>query len=549
MNKRKHQIQTEQAINAIIQGAETKTIIAHVTPGAGKSVIPIIAGRLISEGLADAICWVVPRKALQDQGERNFIDPFFRDMFQHRLTIRSATNEPNPCRDQDGFITTYQAIAMDEKQTVLKSFSSKKYVLILDEFHHVELTGVWHKALAPIVDRAAYLVLMTGTLARGDEKPIAFCPYADIEDGKIPVLQDTPEISCIQYGRSEALSESAILPLKFSLSDGFVEWISPKGAHQSGTLSRRQKDASQALFCALETDFADDLLENGVMHWLRHKEENPRSKLLVVTANFDHAKRFTDILKQRGLDCDIATSHESKSALAAIKKFKSPRLDVLVTIAMAYEGLDVPEITHIISLTHIRSVPWIEQMIARAVRIDRGAGPYESQCGYIFAPDDILMREVVERIQAEQLAIVPEKIPQGDRTKSGGNGNGKAGPDIIPIGSRMTGHREVDFVPTGQIRTVKETEEDVLSRIENHVRAFTWHNRYKPGRINAEIKRAFGVPRREMGLKQLKEVLEYVKQNYPLDDRPPPPIEGISRRRGVRPRVPTKAVPWQTSMF
>jgi type I site-specific restriction endonuclease len=39
---------------------------------------------------------------------------------------------------------------------------------------------------------------------------------------------------------------------------------------------------------------------------------------------------------------------------------------VLVTVAMAYEGMDCPEVSHVVALTHIRSRPWLEQMIARA---------------------------------------------------------------------------------------------------------------------------------------------------------------------------------------
>jgi len=56
---------------------------------------------------------------------------------------------------------------------------------------------------------------------------------------------------------------------------------------------------------------------------------------------------------------------------------KTDKIDVLVTVAMAYEGLNIPAVSHIICLTRIRSAPWIEQMTARANRIDKNGGPYE----------------------------------------------------------------------------------------------------------------------------------------------------------------------------
>ena len=35
-----------------------------------------------------------------------------------------------------------------------------------------------------------------------------------------------------------------------------------------------------------------------------------------------------------------------------------------MTVAMAYEGLDAPEVAVVAALTHIRSRPWLEQMVA-----------------------------------------------------------------------------------------------------------------------------------------------------------------------------------------
>ena len=45
-------------------------------------------------------------------------------------------------------------------------------------------------------------------------------------------------------------------------------------------------------------------------------------------------------------------------------------------------------------------------MFARAVRINRKAGAWKDQIAYVFAPDDILMREIVDEIEREQLKHV-----------------------------------------------------------------------------------------------------------------------------------------------
>jgi len=545
--KRLHQIQTEQIIDEIISGSPVRKIIAHVTPGGGKSALPIIAGKLIPAGLADSLCWICPRSALQDQGERTFLDPFFRNMLGHGLTIRSSTNELSPLRGQNGFITTYQALAVDDQKTVLEDFQRRRYILVLDEFHHVAQDGEWFKSIAPLVDRARYLLLMTGTLERGDKNRIAFIEYFN----STPVLFSS-DAHVVLYTRSDALKEKANLPIRFHLSDGRVEWETATGKRKEGKLSHRTVDASQALFTALSTEFADHLLRDGVAHWQEWKERHPRSKLLVMTANFEHAKRFTSALKAMGIRAKIATSHDSPNAQRNILEFKRD-LDCLVTIQMAYEGLDCPPMTHIVCLTHIRSTPWIEQMIARAVRVDPLAGPYNTQMAYVFAPDDWLFRQVVEQIRAEQLPMAHEAMMEGG---AGGNGNGEKQPGINPLAGEITGTREVSLgdIPDGfipdQVQTVKEQEEEVLHRIEMHVRKFSFDNRYKPQRISFEIKQQFGKSRRLMTLDELKSCLRWVRRTYPIEARSPEFLpDGVSRTRGCRERVPTKAQPWQLPLF
>lgn len=532
---RKHQQDFHEIINGIIAGSGTTKILVHVVPGGGKSALPVIAGKLIAADRADAICWVVPRKSLQDQGERNFVDPLFRDLLGHSLTIRSSTNETNPCRGLNGFATTYQAIGIDEKQTVSNDFSTKRYILVLDEFHHIEEGGIWHEALAPIVEQAAFLVLMTGTLERGDQKPIAWVQYVNSR----PMPPD------IQYGREIALEERAILPIEFTLADGHVEW-EKNGQRKSGLLSKRILDAGQALFTALSTEFSNMLMDKALLHWQRYKANHPSSKLLIVTADFDHAKKITARLKKQGLYAKIATSHDSPKALRNIHEFKFGGLDVLVSIAICYEGLDVPQISHIACLTRIRSTPWIEQMIARAVRINPQAGPYENQKAHIFAPDDYLFREVVERIRTEQLAFVVQS-QEGEKREKRGNGEGQGRePDIIPLGSILTGERSFSIGGVlGGIRsydipqTPTDMEQELRKQIEEHVRNFSFKNYYKIEKINAEIKTAFGKPRAEMSLPELRNTLSFIRDAYPLNGNSIVPQ--VSQPRGKGLRKPAKA--------
>ena len=78
---------------------------------------------------------------------------------------------------------------------------------------------------------------------------------------------------------------------------------------------------------------------------------------------------------------------------------------------MAYEGLDAPEVAVVAALTHIRSRPWLEQMVARATRVDPHAGAYETQRALVFHPDDPLFAQFRRRMETEQGTLARRPKP------------------------------------------------------------------------------------------------------------------------------------------
>ncbi len=546
MSLRKHQSQFNAAISGICSGSGVKTIYAHCTPGGGKSILPIIAGKLVPTH-ADRICWIAPRLSLIDQAEREFVNPYFRQILGHRLTIRSSTNEVNPCRGFQGFATTYNAVGLDDGLLV-DEFSRHQYILVLDEFHHVAEGSEWEKKIRPLWDRAAFRIPMTGTLERGEGNKIAFLPYGLNGSGMSPNLQETEDTAVIRYTRADALAEKAIIPLAFHLRDSETTWQTRRGREvkmRSFDRARTDQDISRSLYTALTTEFSEALLQDGIEHWLRERSAKPGLKALVVCSNISEAKRHTAALGQigwRNIKFGIATSEDSPEALKAIKDMKAGKLDLLVTVAMAYEGLDIPAVSHIICLTRIRSTPWIEQMTARANRIDPMAGPYETQMGHIFAPADPLFREIVARIEKEQLPFISQAGGRERQTSpvSSGEVPWLTSPGgIVPISSAMTRHEKIEMGTNyplfENIETPSETEARLRDQIETHVRLYSFKNRFKVQEINRRIMSYFDYqPRDEMDLGTLGKVLDYCLLKLPLN-----------QARGTGYRVPIKAEPFK----
>lgn len=162
--------------------AVNKYVLADACTGSGKSVLPAIALKIARErNIADKLCVVCPTSPLQQQMAEDFLNHDLREMVGHSFEINESCNEVDPCRGLDGFVTTYQALGLDSSGVNAAEFERERYLLVLDEAHHVGRDTSWHHSLRPIVDNAALCVFMSGSLERGDKSPIAFLPYREAQ--------------------------------------------------------------------------------------------------------------------------------------------------------------------------------------------------------------------------------------------------------------------------------------------------------------------------------------------------------------------------------
>ena len=588
---RKHQEEFFQICNLIKAGEPIQRIIMLVTPGGGKSVIPVIAaaklipsktsGASFYGTIADSICWIVPRLNLQEQAELNFIDPHFQQMLNHSHKIRANNNDPNPPKGTSGYAATYQAIAANPSLHA-QEIQRRRYILVLDEFHHVEQDSQWHKALQPLVDAAVLVIMVTGTYERWDERRIAFMPYKSVnQDCLTPDLSNNQDTRIIRYTRGDALRESAIVPLHFELKNAQAQWVDSEGEIcKVESLAEAGKDTNAAIWTVLNTEYAYSLLSECVENWKEHKKINLRAKLLVIAPSIAKADEYVKWLKDLEIRAKKATSDESKEAQEAIRSFKKQcgqtnsrgAVDVLVTVQMAYEGLDVPAITHIACLTRIRSVPWLEQAWARGARVDRDSKGLKDK-GIIYIPDDKLAENCMQKILAEQEPILREKEQNRlEQMLSNKDSQKNLLTDgIIPLKSNLTSSRAMDLsngeaidysesakiqlamkqaniggistiqmkyfikaysqpVETGdsyaftkdstntESLTPRQEEEKLRDTIENYTRRYALKNQLDFKIINGEIKLIFKKERKSMTIQELRKVWAWLQKNYPMND-------------------------------
>jgi superfamily II DNA or RNA helicase len=452
---REHQSEIDAHLAGIRSGDKPRTIIGVITPGGGKSKWPImIANAMIPAGLADFIAWFVPRTSLALQAEDDFNKVDRSGFNPHMLKIRQSTNDCRPCRGTHGFVTTHQALAADTGETVLKQFESARGIVVVDECHHVYAGSPVDKRLDAICAKAVMSILMSGNLTRHDGRRVGKVPYRYLSEKVLAIDYDHPDFKFIRYGRQIALREKAKIPILFAHLDGAASWYDRNGEYcEVDTLKKPEisdprepaedfTDGSSPVFAAIQTDYAIDLLTQCCESFVEHRRfVNPTAKVLVVAFSIKEANRYLALIKERWSDlrCGIAVCKDaderdaSRQALHAIERFKNkkkPPIDVLITVQMAYEGMDVLPITHLACLTHIRSWPWIEQMLDRGTRYndDPLAGSWESQRLYAFVPDDARMNDAIVKINAEQAGYV--QLPGGEKPR---NPNPEPGPGEPPL--------------------------------------------------------------------------------------------------------------------
>src|SRR5918997_5304507 len=187
---RAHQQALAGLVAAMARGEATGVtdILAAVTPGGGKSLLPVIAAaRLIEAGHVERICWVVPRDSLRLQAEEAFADTSWRNALGHALSVRAADNEPDPSRGLAGYVTTYQAVAA-APGLHLAEVQRHRTLLVVDELHHLPALydldphagddeAAWSRALLPLLETSVVRLLMSGTLTRADGRAILWLPY------------------------------------------------------------------------------------------------------------------------------------------------------------------------------------------------------------------------------------------------------------------------------------------------------------------------------------------------------------------------------------
>jgi len=357
---------------------------------------------LLDAGFADKVCVVVPNRALNQQMREGFPDPkrgLHRYLVEGWKSLRTNPFKGQPC----GRAVTIQSCVVDPEK-LLRAMRAHRTLLVIDEPQHLAENRAWSQVMAPAIESAVKVLMMSGTLSRGDGGKIPFIEY----DNGVPRKH-------VLYTRQHALEERAILPIGAKRFDG-KSFYGHRGRDMTHDLSTapRKEQARTLKTAILADEYAEPLILEAMRDWESYQRDVYASKAIVVCHSHDTARRAMKLVAHHFpmarpvlAICDKPNAHE------AIARFRLGSANVLVTVKMAYEGLDVPAATHLVYLGDARTFEFLDQVFARVTRVNRECGmEWEQQEARIFTPGDAKMCEYLDQLMEEQRESFIERTGQ-----------------------------------------------------------------------------------------------------------------------------------------
>ncbi|MED7787928.1 DUF3427 domain-containing protein [Francisella sp. 19X1-34] len=217
---------------------------------------------------------------------------------------------------------------------VLESFSGNEFdYIIVDEVHHAEA-----KSYKRVLDyfKPNFLLGMTATPERTDDADIF-----KLFDYNI----------AYEVRLHQALEEDLLCPFHyFAIEDFYIE--SEKSL---------AKDFSKLV--------SDIRVEHIIDKMSIYKFSGSSRSALMFVSNVNEAKQLATKLTQRGVSAKALTSEDSeKSRADVISQLESNQLEVIVTVDIFNEGIDIPCVNQVILLRPTQSAIVYIQQLGRGLR-------------------------------------------------------------------------------------------------------------------------------------------------------------------------------------
>jgi superfamily II DNA or RNA helicase len=408
--------------------------VTEACTGAGKTLHGCdVMNRLRLQGMADLVVVVTPSIATRIGWVERLNEIGF-----------NATDRPElfSTTDFDAIVVTYGGVTAVDRALYIRPIH-KGIASIVDEYHHGEEDASWGAAIARVAQISSAMLFLSGTPWRSNGQIAVLAQHCN-RFGQ-PYYQSDRVRADYAYTYKEDLEQRdddrGTIPVQFTFREsqhtdksGKVEFLSNPHLDQMSPENREIwiKDAMKsdirigkhvktqgqiADFSLSGNALVRSMLNSG-MESLRAYRVKARSSvpvLLVVAQSINEARALHNyILNAMTIDgrtvrSALIVSDKDSASLEISEvqvKCKSGLLDVIVSVGMVSEGVDIPQIKGVVYLSAIMTALYIVQVIGRLLRRIRVNDAYMDKRlndlpGFFIAPAAPKLLAIARRIEDE----------------------------------------------------------------------------------------------------------------------------------------------------
>lgn len=405
-----------KALSWLVEKAEDKHFLINAAPGAGKTVAAcIIAKKLFEMGLIDRVIVIAPRVEVVRQWSRDFHQVVGK--FMGKVTGADDKIEFDVC-------ATWAAIEglQDAFQAVCQA---SRVLIICDEHHHAAVSAAWGTSADSAFADAKYVLVLTGTPIRSDQKASVWLAYDD--QGAI----DHPEAGTYTLTYGKAVDLEYCRPATFHRHEGRFTIDLEGGEHvvvtgkQEANLTptlKRIPGLQRALNfykLACTPQFESDNrtprvdgYQGTMVQWASEKVDDLRYRMpnaggLVIAPSIEMAEYMASLIGRMEGEVPTIVHSQMQNAEGRIEAFRHTDKRWLVSVAMISEGVDIPRLRVLIYLANALTELAFRQAIGRVVRT---SGPNDDTRAYVVIPSFEILEVFARRVEDEMSPGAREEV-------------------------------------------------------------------------------------------------------------------------------------------
>jgi hypothetical protein len=363
------------------------------TKGAGLIVSTMLNGRKVGQ-----VVVVVPNRSILHKTQKDFRHFFGIDLVRFHAR-RYADGIP---RTKQGYVLTYGHL-MQDPTLHRRICGSEPTLVIFDEVHHLGDGNGWGDAALEAFGSVPYVLCLTGTPYRSDNRRIPFVRYEEKPgaDGLFRFSAEPPYGFCYPLG--QAVTDGVCRKPLFRFHDARVKYrFGPDSGESEVTFDDTNvSDTVASLRLRGAVKYGSSDRRRFLEATLAECRENHRKVIIFLggdtegdqTPTVDATELLPAELQEIGIspeEYDVVTGDDPESQGKIVRFGKSEKW-LLISINMVSEGTDIPEISAAVFLTSITAKQTTVQRIGRALRLMGDDDPHTVAWVFMFR-DPVLVQ-------------------------------------------------------------------------------------------------------------------------------------------------------------